>query len=77
MSWINDANEGALALQPLWGKIGAAAPFETDRDGSPSRPTPAAKPTLSPPSRWLATKFKDLFHFPSTNNKDSAVYVNL
>jgi hypothetical protein len=43
-------NWGDLARQRLSKPIG--------RDGSPSRPTPAAKPHLCPPSRWLAPKFK-------------------
>ncbi len=60
---------GNLARQRLSKPIG--------RDGSPSRPTPAVNPHLSPPPRWLATKFQDLFRFPSTNTKDSAIYVNV
>jgi len=54
MSWINDANEGALALAPLWGKIGAAAPFETDRQGWIAEPSNSCGKSATIPSAAMA-----------------------
>jgi len=54
MSWINDANEGALALAPLWGKIGAAAPFETDRQGWIAEPSNSCVKAATIPSATMA-----------------------
>jgi len=53
----NERKIFSVVGMPVFLIFGPSKPI--GRDGSPNRPTPAANPPLSPPPRWLATKFQE------------------